>query len=151
MIARYVARRTRARAGLVTLLALTVALIAGALAGTPAYLAAASLRAVGAALAAAEPDSRYHQLTTRLADDAATQSDGVAALLEDVLPAPEVWHTVRSFPLRTDSDARLVLLADSGHRRPRRRRRRSVARHPRRDRPPRRRRHVARRRRRRHA
>lgn len=112
MIARYVARRTRARAGLVTLLALTVALIAGALAGTPAYLAAASLRAVGAALAAAEPDSRYHQLTTRLADDAATQSDGVAALLEDVLPAPEVWHTVRSFPLRTDSDARLVLLAD---------------------------------------
>ncbi|MDX5398536.1 MAG: hypothetical protein LPK92_02255, partial [Actinomycetes bacterium] len=108
------ARRTRAHAGLVTLIALTVALIVGALAGTQAHLDAAAVRAVRAVLATGDPGGRFHQVVTRLDDDAAAQADGVAGVLADLLPADrEVWHAVRSFPLRlTGTDARLVLLVD---------------------------------------
>jgi hypothetical protein len=107
------ARRTRAHAGLVALLALTVALIVGAIAGTQAHLDAAAVRAVRAVLASGDPAGRFHQVVTRLDDDVATQADGVAGVLADVLPADrEVWHTVRTFPLRTATDARLVLLTD---------------------------------------
>ena len=107
------ARRTRAHAGLVTLIALTVALIVGALAGTQAHLDAAAVRAVRAVLATGDPGGRFHQVVTRLDDDAAAQADGVAGVLTDLLPADrEVWHAIRTFPLRTATDTRLVLLTD---------------------------------------
>lgn len=105
----YALRRTLAHARLITLIALTVALIVGALAGTQAYLDTAASRAVRTVLA-----DQSLQVQTRLADDAAAQADGAATALANLLPADrEVWHTIRSIPLRlADTDARLVLLVD---------------------------------------
>lgn len=112
--ARYAVRRSNARLGLVALLLLTVALVVGALARTQTYLDVASARAVGAALDACTATDRVLQLQTRLRDDGAAQADGVATILDDLLPADrDVWHTLRTAPLGLrGTDARIVLLAD---------------------------------------
>jgi len=90
------------------------ALVVLALAGTLAYLDVSSTAGVRDAITGSPPAARVLQVQTRVADDAAAQHGGAAAVIADLMPEGAlVWSTTRTPPMSLlGSEERAILLVD---------------------------------------